>query len=292
MFLCDRPAFDKLQSAASFAIAQQASPRRPKSKNPARDLAIFKLVTLEHQSHEQVAEQMGTTRSRVTQIVSRVRQELAAATAAAPELKDHLARERYEQSLEKLRLEHILQTAAAALKNDPRALTSRRSGQRDRDGSPESWDETTVREQPLNVQLLKTCLRAVEGLRRLRQSASGNPEDQPKPMSPEEMFAAIYEVLQYWWTHAQLSPDPPSREFLDMVSQFQVNTFLWLQERRKGTPSALAWPRQPANTTNMSASEVNHKATGAASDNSVVTITPPSTYLPLPHSNAAVGAAT
>jgi len=251
---------EKLTSAAQFARQERnlrAQRRRHAGQPPERDLRIFKLVAIQHLTHDEVARRCGTSRSRVTQIVQSVRGRLAQAAPDDPEIKNFLARQRLDEATEKLRYEYIIETAVDALHREPRCLTSRRSGDRDRDGKKETWDETTVREQPVNVQLLKTFLRAVEGLRRLREN-SLSPDASPKKLTHEEMFEAICHVLEFWYGQVQREPDPPSSEFLRMVEKFRVNAFRWLLERRKGTPPALAWPTQSQPTADASANMANH----------------------------------
>jgi hypothetical protein len=239
---------DQLRTAAEVARDNRklrSQRRRRAGKPPERDLKVFKLVEIEHLTHDEAARRCGLTRSRVTQIVNSVRHSLAEATPDDPEIKNFVARQRLDQALEKFRLEYVVETAVTALRKEPRSLTTRRSGDRDRDGKKELWDETTVRDQPVNVQLLKTFLRAVEGLRRLRENCLSS-EPPSQQLTHEEMFEAICAVLENWHGQVQLEPDPPSLEFLRMVDSFRVNIFSWVLSRKKGTPPALAWPKPDA----------------------------------------------
>src|SRR5436190_2152619 len=79
-----------------------------RAKRAARNLAIFKKAEIEQLSHEEIAHRYGLKRSRVSQIVRRIRRELADAAPDDPQIDNHLAQQRLQKALEKLRLEYAL----------------------------------------------------------------------------------------------------------------------------------------------------------------------------------------
>src|SRR5262245_21262375 len=124
-------------SADCRTIATRPNSRKARRKpgcHPAtqaqRNLAIFKKVEIEQFTHEEAAQRFELRRSRVSQIVKQVRRELAEANGDDPEIENHLARQRLQRAMEKLRLEYALDATAEALRRDPRAVVTNRSGSR------------------------------------------------------------------------------------------------------------------------------------------------------------------
>jgi len=240
-------AVENVQSAADLA-RQDHNARRARRRRfgkPAdRDLKIFKMVMIQHLRHEEVARVFGLHRTRIVQIVKRLCLELAGAPPEDPEIKDHLARQRLEQKLEKMRLEFVLEETAKALRQEPRHLEIKRVGGRNRDGKEEQWEEVTTRQQPVNVQLLKTFLRTSEALQGLREECAG--DEPPKTLTDTELFDAINEIFENWLGRMQFEQDQPSRAFYKLVSNFRVQMYSWVLARKQGKSRAEAWPQEGA----------------------------------------------
>jgi len=165
-------------SEPSMEVAAPAArrSRRPRHTPPLdqtlqtqRNLAIFKQVEIEKRTHEEVAQLHNLRRSRVTQIVKQVRRELAMASADDPQIENHLAQQRLQKGLEKLRLEYALVAAAEAIRREQPWLITNRNGSRQRNGQSEGWSETIRRDKPPSVQLIKTFLRVTRELGQLNE---------------------------------------------------------------------------------------------------------------------------
>jgi hypothetical protein len=236
-------AVENVQSAADLAReerkARQAR-RRRFGKPVDRDLKIFKMVMIQHLRHDEVARVFGLHRTRIVQIVKRLCLELANAPPDDPEIKDHLARQRLEQNLQKMRLEFVLEETAKALRQEPRHLEIKRVGGRNRDGKEEQWEEVTTRQQPVNVQLLKTFLRTSEALRSLREELAV--EAPQKKLTDTELFEAINAIFENWLGRMQFEADQPSRAFYQLVSNFRLQMYSWVLSRKEGKSRAEAWP--------------------------------------------------
>jgi len=227
---------------------RRKSPRHPAAR-AARDLAIFKKVEIERFTHEEAARRYGLRRSRVTQIVQRIRRELAEVRGDDAEIENHLAQQRLQRALEKLRLEYALEATAKALHRDPRKLVTSRTGSRDKEGRKEDWNEVITRDKPANLQLVKTFLRVTHDLGRLNErEIAGNPIGQN--LTQERLFQAIVSLLDEWRHGDSWRKDPPSDAFFSMVQAFVTNLRSWLLQFRRGASAEDAWPlpvdEQPA----------------------------------------------
>ncbi len=157
----------------------------------ARAFHIFRLAEIQGQTHKQIAELYKVSRRRISQIVERVRSWLAQHPCEDPQIATELQAKRLGQHLEQMRLEDIIQRAREQLTYAKPTL----------DTVIDKADGTKTiicREQPFNVQLLKTYLRAVEALGRI----NARPEI-PLPPPPEGAFPwlsnAINEVYEKWY---------------------------------------------------------------------------------------------
>ncbi len=157
----------------------------------ARAFHIFRLAEIQGQTHKQIAELYKVSRRRISQIVERVRSWLAQHPCEDPQIATELQAKRLGQHLEQMRLEVIIQRAREQLTYAKPTL----------DTVIDKADGTKTiicREQPFNVQLLKTYLRAVEALGRI----NARPEI-PLPPPPEGAFPwlsnAINEVYEKWY---------------------------------------------------------------------------------------------
>jgi hypothetical protein len=288
--------FDQsLESVQATAAAREAAKhdrkiraqrRRIAGAPPQRDMEVFKMAVIEHMTHAEIGRRFGIRRSRVTQIVNDLKRGFAQAAPDDPEIKNHYAQQRLAQALEKMRLEYVLETTAKVLRNPPAALTTRRHGQRDRDGKKEDWEEHVSRQQTLNVQVVKAFLRATEGLRKLNEQAIANTPTQAKRLTSEELLFAIHEVLEEFVIRTSFDAERPSDNFLEMIDRFRANIFHWGLERRKGIPPALAW------SGDVTASAATSENTSAGGSLTSLTTPPDQINLdPLP-SHAPPGATT
>jgi Sigma-70, region 4 len=221
--------------------------RRADEPPTSRDLAIFKAVAIECCTHQEVADRHQITRGRVSQIVKRVRRKLAGATPEDPHVQSYVAQQRLQTALEKLRLEHVLEITATALRKGPKILTTTRIGERGPTSEEEkdiSWTESIHRDQPLNVQVVKTFLKATEALSKLNQRQL---ESKPIKLGDDErdLFKTIRQLLCQWRHTIDDHRDPPSPQLVNLVDQFIQAAGLWNHYRSYGVPSARAWPFVP-----------------------------------------------
>src|SRR5262245_22478804 len=227
---------ESVQAAAAQAARHdrkiRAQRRRLAGPPRQRDLAIFKMAVIEHVAHGEIARRFGIRRSRVTQIVSELKRSFAEAAPDDPEIKNHLAQQRLDQALEKMRFEYVLETTAKVLRDPPRCLTTHRHGQRGTGDKKEDWEEHISREQGLNVQVIKAFLRATEGLRNLSQRTLAAPPEGNR-LTNDELLYAIHDVLEEFLIRVQFDEERPSSEFLKMVDRFRANIFSWVLECRK-----------------------------------------------------------
>lgn len=228
-----------------------------------RDLEIFKAVVIEGLTHEEAAHRYGLRRNRVTQIVGEVRRQLAHASPDDPQIESHLARQKLECELEKLRLEHVLQTTAKAMRKDPPILVTNRRGSRSKGDQHDAWSEVIERQKPVNMQIVKTYLRTTEAIGKLNQrDIAANPIDQK--LSQYELIQAVANILCEWRAGALKGGDPPSDEFLAMVAQFENNLQFWIMRTRRGISAAEAWPEKPVVQRSIKQSERRESASDCA----------------------------
>jgi Sigma-70, region 4 len=215
--------------------------RREADRLPDRDLQIFKLVVIEQIRHQEVAHRFGTSRSRVSQIVQEVRRRLAHAAHDDPNVENHLAQQRLQCQLEKMRFEHVLEVVTKAMGIERSTLNTTRCGDRNRDGKEETWNETTNREQPFNIQIPKTYLRITEALGKINQrDIASNPVK--GQLTPVGVLEAVANIMAEWLDRTPSMTDRPSNEFLTLVREFAHTLRFIVQRWRLGFPLADAWP--------------------------------------------------
>jgi transcriptional regulator with XRE-family HTH domain len=144
---------------------------RPRAKRQPseRDQAIYVARMTRGLSQAELAEQQGLSQSRISQILRRVEKWRGEVWPAEAGELDHAQRQRVERWLEHQRQQAIYDRALAAFDRGPRELVTRKSGER----GETSFHETTTRELPANVQLLKVAQRSAEAL--------ANAADKPAP---------------------------------------------------------------------------------------------------------------
>jgi hypothetical protein len=230
-------------SAATIQACQRAARRRP--AHYLRDLDIFKKVEIEGWTHAEAAAYFKLDRSRITQIIAEVRRHLALAAQDDPEIKDFEARQRLDRELEKMRLQHALDIAARAMRREQNMLLRKRMGSRDKDGSKEGWSETVQQDIKPNMQPVNTYLRASRQLSNLsKREAESQPED--TFINDEDLFTAVFVVLEDWRYGGHDENDPPSNAFLKLVQDFFEAARSWVIRRRSGSSRHDAWPEPKA----------------------------------------------
>jgi hypothetical protein len=213
--------------------------RCPKAALPERNLAIFRKVEIERFTHEEVAHRFKLRRSRVSQIVKQVRLNLAGVGGDDPEIENHLARQKLQRGLEKLRLEYALEATAEVMRREERSLMTKRSGSRDKDGRKEDWHEVITHDKPANLQAIKTFLRVTQELgKQNEREIAGNLAG--ANLTQFELFQRIADVLSNW--HESEKADPPSDAFCSMVRTFTINLRRWMFNYRSGWSTKDAWP--------------------------------------------------
>src|SRR6267142_5682297 len=166
--------------------------KQHKSRTPSqRDFEIFRLAEIKGLTHREIALTSTTlTRRRISQIVENVRNWLSQHPCEDPQLATELQRKRLGQHMERLRLEDIIERARNELADGRKELTTTTEKA---DGSK----TVTRRQQPFNIQALKTYLRTVEALGKLNQ----RPEIPLAPPAEGEcpwLYSAIDEVTDQW----------------------------------------------------------------------------------------------
>jgi hypothetical protein len=169
-----------------------------------RDFEIFRQAEVHGLTHQQLAGIWKVSRRRISQVVERVRNWLSLHPCEDAQIATELQRKRLNQHLERMQLQDVIDRARFALNMAPsylESVTVRADGK----------ESTTRRQQPpVDVQMLKTLLRAIEAQGRL----NARPEI-PLPPPPEGEFpwlkAAMNEVWEQWsdkiaW-NKKLKPD-------------------------------------------------------------------------------------
>src|SRR5262245_31577618 len=171
------------------------TPHQPierKSRMPSRrDFEIFRMSEIMGLTHAEIAlTSVKLTRRRISQIVARVRRWLSLHPCQDPRLASELQRKQLARHVERMHLEHVISKARDELNYGQKELTT--TTKKD-DGTT----STTVRQQPFNIQVLKTYLRAVQALAKLQQQPDVNiptPEECQFPW----LEGAINEIYDKW----------------------------------------------------------------------------------------------
>lgn len=157
-----------------------------------RDLEIYKRVCIMGWKRYQVSNSMNIHTTRVSQIVKKVRQWLAAGGQPTdPELRDHAARERLSVATQKLRLLRAIEVASYAVESQPPlAKTSRRRYQ----GGTLMWTEETTRDEPgPNLKALRLMLRASEALAELERREEADADEAAAP--EHDLLWVVFDFL-------------------------------------------------------------------------------------------------
>src|SRR3954451_22700963 len=161
------------------------------SRTPSRrDFEIFHMAQILGLTHAEIALDRRLTRRRVSQVVARVRRWLSLHPCQDPRLASEMQRQQLARHTERMHLELILGQARDELLHGKKELTTTTT-------KDDSTSTTTVRQQPFNVQVLKTYLRAVQALAKLQQQPDVNlptPEECQFPW----LEGAINEVYDQW----------------------------------------------------------------------------------------------
>src|SRR5262245_45435231 len=171
------------------------TPHQPierKSRMPSRrDFEIFRMSEIMGLTHAEIAlTSVKLTRRRISQIVARVRRWLSLRPCQDPRLASELQRKQLARHVERMHLEHVISKARDELNYGQKELTT--TTKKD-DGTT----STTVRQQPFNIQVLKTYLRAVQALAKLQQQPDVNIPTREECQFPW-LEGAINEVYDKW----------------------------------------------------------------------------------------------
>src|SRR5437868_692038 len=156
-----------------------------------RDFEIFRLAVIKGFTHQELAGLFEISRRRVSQIVENVRNWLSQHPCEDPNIATELQTKRLAQHLERMHLEDIINQARHEVSFGKRQLITTTEKA---DGSK----TTTYREQPFNIQVLKTYLRAVEALGRI----NARPEIPLPPPPGDEapwLLNALHECHEKSW---------------------------------------------------------------------------------------------
>ena len=161
------------------------------SRTPSRrDFEIFHQAEILGLTHAEIALDHRLTRRRVSQIVARTRRWLSLHPCRDPHLASELQRKQLARHTERMHLEYVLSQARNELIHGKKELTTTMT-------KDDGTTTTTVRQQPFNVQVLKTYLRTAQALAKLQQQPDVNiplPEESEFPW----LEGAINEVYDKW----------------------------------------------------------------------------------------------
>ena len=199
-----------------------------------RDFEIFRLAVIKGFTHKELAGLFEVSRRRISQIVENVKSWLSQHPCEDPNIATELQNKRLAQHLERMHLEEIINQARQEVSFGKRELlttTEKADGTKTR----------TYREQPFNVQVLKTYLRAIEALGRL----NARPEI-PLPPPPEGAFpwieTVINETYEKWYSKIwskRLKPDLVC-DFIDDIAAEMLKAARHQQELSARTPDEAA----------------------------------------------------
>src|SRR6478752_1300377 len=198
-----------------------------------RDFEIFRLAVIKGFTHKELAGMFEISRRRVGQIVEHVRNWLSQHPCEDPNIATELQNKRLAQHLERMHLEDIISQARHEVSFGKQQLITKTERS---DGTI----TTTYREQPFNIQVLKTYLRAVEALGRL----SARPEI-PLPPPPGDEFpwlvGAVTECYEKWYSKIW-----SKRLSSEMVYEFVNDTCADMLKAAKHQQDLAARPNEPA----------------------------------------------
>ncbi|HEY2413178.1 MAG TPA: hypothetical protein VGI40_13090 [Pirellulaceae bacterium] len=229
-------------AASSFSPPPSSFTHPPRhAQNHTRNLAIFKKVVLENFTHQEVAAVYNLDKSRVTQIVARVRRRLAQADRDDPNIHNPLARQRLETQIEQMRLEFILNTTTDALLKQPTSLSTVKQGTSDYSGTVNKWNVVTTRDIAPTAQLINAYLRVTRRIGELRDSQT---KDHPIPdhLQQDDLLRAIFEALSNWLTASAKFAEQPSDQFKTAAKNFRTVLGRYLTNRRAGFSPSDCWP--------------------------------------------------
>jgi hypothetical protein len=192
---------------------------------------------------------------------------LAQATPDDPEIQNHLARQRYDRALEKLRHQFALDHTAVAIRREAPILVTNRAGSRGKNGEVESWSETVQRDKPANVQLVKTFVRITQELGKLNDRERADNPIQAENLPNYQLFSVLSEVISNWRACVFTRPETPSDEFIAMMEQFERNLRTWINRYRYGASAQEAWPEPPSKPTSIDHDESDEADMACANQN-------------------------
>src|SRR5262245_52971277 len=222
--------FNFFHALAAIEGRTKQGPQIPSKRNQ----EIFRRVEALRKTQQDVAAELRISPSRVSQIVGQVRRWLAGGSQGDPEQLARLERKRLERTLAAARHQAVLDITLDELhrqKKNPQHTTIRTeeklrrtacrvgpasnasagppsSDNNDNNNTSDDDDAnlikrvTTVRDQPLNVQLLKVAQRSIDQIQRL-SDLEPIPEPPSAETSDDELFNTIYKVLIRWRQRAE-----------------------------------------------------------------------------------------
>src|SRR5215831_6063678 len=198
-----------MTTSTTVSETNNRSSRRPSS----RDLQIFHQAEILGLTHAEIALDWRLTRRRVSQIVTRVRRWLSLHPCYDPHLASELQRKQLARHTERMHLQHVIGRARNELIHGKKELTTTTT-------KDDGTSTTTVRQQPFNVQVLKTYLRAVQALAKSQQQPDVNiptPELSQFPW----LEGAISEVYDKWY-HKIWSGQLKPQGIFDLVEELNA----------------------------------------------------------------------
>jgi hypothetical protein len=186
--------------AHALAAIDSRTKHRPQIPSR-RNQEIFRRVEALRERQQDIAAELKLTPSRVSQIVSQVRRWLAGGSPGHREQLADLERQRLERTLAAARHQAVLDIALDEVHRQRK--TARHTTVRtETEGGQETKQVTTVRDQPLNVQLLKTAQRSIDQIHHL-SNLDPLPDPPPAEVHDDELFGTIYKLLVGWRQRAE-----------------------------------------------------------------------------------------
>jgi len=173
-------------------------------------MQIYKGYVILNQDQTSISYNFNIGRTRISQIVSKVKRWLAAGGSPTdPQIRDHLAQQRLSKASQRIRLLRIIDKATYAAEAQ---LPSQKTTRRRFHGSTEVWrEEIAVLAPDVNLPALRVLLRAVKELDEFETRHADIVQEQPSPpLSEDQLLFTVYELLCRWRSHAEAAGHFPN----------------------------------------------------------------------------------
>jgi hypothetical protein len=175
-----------------------------------RDLQIYKGYVILQQDQLSIAAHFDIGRTRISQIVAKVKRWLAAGGSPTdPQIRDHLAQQRLSEASQRIRLLRIIDKATYAAEA---RLPSQKIIKSRYHGTSEVWrDETSILAPEVNLPALRLLLRAVKDFGEFEKTHGHSAQEKPsQPLSENQLLFTAFELLCRWRAQAEAAGHFPA----------------------------------------------------------------------------------